>query len=352
MELRASELARAIGATLDGDGDLLLHGVAPLDQAGPGDVSFLANPRYRQEAETSGAGALIVATGEQALRAPVLLRASNPYLAFARALQAFHPAALSEGRVSPRAVVGEDVVLGDGAIVEPLAVLGDGCRIGARTRILSGAVLGRGVVVGEDCVIHPHVTLYDGVRVGARVILHAGAVVGSDGFGFAKEGRTYHKIPQVGTVVIEDDVEIGANATVDRATLGKTVIGAGTKIDNLVQVAHNVRIGAGSALAAQVGIAGSATLGEGATMGGQSGVSGHLSLGRNVTIAGKSAVFKDLADGAFVSGVPARPIRDWQRGQAALGRLEALRARVARLEKALPRPASGPAGDQPSEDGA
>lgn len=353
--LSAAGLADAIGARLDGDGSVALEGVAPLESAGPGHVSFLANPRYLAVARASQAGALIVGLRDE-LSAPALLRSDNPYAAFARAMRVFHPVAPSDGRVSPHAVVEEGAVLGERVSIEAHAFVGAGARIGAGTRVGVGSVVGRNTTLGIDCILHANVTLYDDVSIGDRVILHSGAVIGADGFGFAKENGRYLKIPQVGTVRIEDDVEIGANSTVDRATLGRTLIGRGSKLDNLVQVAHNVDLGEDAALAAQAGIAGSTTLGSRATLAGQSGVAGHLRLGEDVVVSGKTAVFKNLTNGAFVSGVPARPHRRWLEREAALNRapgtMDALKQQVAGLEARLARLESSPNSDGDDEGGA
>lgn len=336
MELTAGALARAIGARIEGDDAHRLVGVAPLEEAAPDQVSFLSNRRYRERALASRAGALIVGERDVAgLTAATLLVARDPYVAYARAVRAFHPEPAGDGEISPRASVDGTAIVGPRCSVGPFAAIGAGCRLGARVRVGAGCAIGRDVTIGDDTLLYPNVTLYDGVVIGMRVILHAGVVVGSDGFGFAQEGEAYVKVPQVGTVEVEDDVEIGANSTVDRAALGRTVIGRGTKIDNLVQIAHNVRIGAHTAIAALSGISGSTTLGRGAKLAGQSGVSGHLSLGDGVVVAGKAAVFKDLPDGAFVSGIPARPHRQWMRREAALNRIGELKQRVALLETRL-----------------
>lgn len=328
MELSAGQLGRAVGAKVEGDADRRITGVAALGDAGPGDLSFLVNPKYRDQAKTTRAGALVLATNESEITAPAVLRSKNPYATFARVVRLLHPEPQGTPGVADGARVDASALLGAEVEIGPNAAIGAGARIGARTRIGAGAVVGRGVVIGEDCRVFPNVTLYDGVTLGSRVVVHAGTVIGADGFGFAKEAGRYLKVPQVGTVVVEDDVEIGANCAIDRAALGRTSIGRGTKIDNLVMIAHNCTIGPDSVLVAQVGISGSVSIGARATLAGQSGVAGHLRLGDDVIVSGKCAVFKDLPDGSFVSGIPARPHRQWLRREAALNRIEADRRKA------------------------
>jgi UDP-3-O-[3-hydroxymyristoyl] glucosamine N-acyltransferase len=331
---RLGDLARALSAELVGDGEHVVTGVSPLSTAGEEHLSFLHNPKYLAEARSSAAGAILVADAG-ALPGRNLLVCPEPYLALARALEIFHPAERPEPGVHPSAVVAADAVVAPDASIGPLAAVGAGARVGERSVVGAGGVLGRGAVIGADCVLHPRVVVLDRCRVGDRCVLHSGVVLGSDGFGFATVGGVHHKVLQVGTVVLEDDVELGANVCVDRAALGETRIGRGTKVDNLVQIAHNVRIGEHCLLVAQVGISGSTTIGHHSVFAGQSGCSGHLTIGSGVVAAARAAIFKDVADGMTVAGAPARPHREWLKANANLQRLDRLRERVKDLEERL-----------------
>jgi UDP-3-O-[3-hydroxymyristoyl] glucosamine N-acyltransferase len=328
------EIASRIAGSAVGDAACVITGIRPLDQAGPRDLSFLAHPRYRQAAAECRAAALLVRPTER-LPGRNLILVENPYTALAAVMELFHPPRRPTPGVSPDAVVEEGVVLGRGVSIGPLAVVSRGSTLGDGVVLGPGVVLGEGVAVGRDTVLHPGVVVYPGCRVGDRVIIHAGAVVGSDGFGFGEAEGGRAKIPQVGIVRIEDDVEIGAGVTIDRATFGETVIGKGARIDNLVQIGHNVVVGEGSVLVAQTGIAGSTRLGRSVIMAGQSGAAGHLSLGDGTIVGAKSAVLKDTAPGSFVLGHPAVDHREWKRAQAALLRLPDLLRRVNKLEATL-----------------
>ena len=340
--VKLAELAERLGCRLEGDGTIDIRSVASLDDAGPGDVTFLANPKYAARLPTTRASAVIV--DENTKAAPcAMLHTRDPYLAWAEAVAIIAPAPRPAPGISSHAAIDPTATLGVDVHVGPFAVIGPGCRIGDRVVIEAHAVLGAGVTVGDDSTIKAHVSLREGVQIGRRVILHDGVVVGSDGFGFARRPDGSHqKIPQTGAVVIEDDVEIGANSAVDRPSVGVTRIGRGTKIDNLVQVAHGVHIGRNVLLAAQVGIAGSTVLDDDVIMAGQSGSTGHVHLGRGARVGAKSAVTKDVAAGGHVAGIPAVDLSEW-REIVVLGRrlpeirrdLAALEARLAALERQL-----------------
>jgi UDP-3-O-[3-hydroxymyristoyl] glucosamine N-acyltransferase len=326
-----------------GNPECWVSGVATLERAGPDDLAFLTNVKYRAVAETTRAGAVLVGPGA-ALAGRDLLEAPEPYLALAEILGMFEPPRVLRPGVSPAAHLGREVHLGAEVVVGPYAVLGDRVFLADRSVVEAGCVLGDGCAVGEGTTLRPRVVLYPGTRVGARCLIHSGVVLGSDGFGFATSGGKHRKVPQLGRVVVEDDVEIGANSTVDRGTLGDTIIGRGTKLDNLVMVAHGVEIGSDSLLVAQSGIAGSARLGARVTIAGQAGVAGHLTIGEGAVVAAKSAVFEDLPPDAFVAGIPAIEHRAWKKSSVAhrrlpevLAELRSLRERVEALEKSARR---------------
>ena len=333
-DYRLEELAHRLGGKVRGDPARRIRGVAPLDEAGPEELSFLTNRRYRDKVRSSRAGAVVVGP-DSGIEGRDLLEVAQPYLALARLLELFHPPPPRVPGVSPRAHVGEGVRMGADVGVGPFAVLEDGVALGDRVVVGAGCVLGERARVGDDTQLRARVVLYPGSRVGSRCLIHAGVVLGADGFGFATADGRHHKIPQLGRVVVEDDVEIGANTTVDRGTLSETVLGRGSKIDNLVMIAHGTRIGPGALLAAQSGIAGSARLGERVTFAGQSGAAGHLELGDDVVVAAKSAVFEDLPAGAFVAGIPAVDHRLWKQSQAVIKRLPRLRKDIRELRERL-----------------
>ena len=330
-----AELAERLGCQLDGDGSLAIDRVAGLDEAGPGDVTFLANPKYAPRLMTTRASAVIVEAA--VVSAPCArLVTPHPYLAFAAAVDLLTPAVVPTPGISPLASIDPTAEIGPGASIGPFVVIGAGARIGARTALYAHVVVGPGASIGPDCVVHAHASVREHVQIGARVILQDGAVIGSDGFGFARrDDGTHQKIPQRARVVIEDDVEIGAQSAVDRPAIGETRIAAGTKVDNLVQIAHGVRVGRNVLLAAQVGIAGSTVLDDGVVMAGQSGATGHIHLGRGAVIGAKSAVTKNVLPGHHVAGVPAGDAADWREQVALVRRLPELRKAVADLEARL-----------------
>ncbi|MBI5419415.1 MAG: UDP-3-O-(3-hydroxymyristoyl)glucosamine N-acyltransferase [Deltaproteobacteria bacterium] len=333
-EIRLVDLAARIGARLDGDGGIVVKGVAPIEEATAGQVTFLANPKYSGFARTSAASAIIAKGRVEGSRAAFLL-SENPYYAFACAVELFHRPMRPKAGVSPASQVHPGARLGKDVTVSSFVVIEDGAVVGDRTVLYPGVVIGEGASVGEDCLFYPHVVLYHGVRVGARVILHAGCVIGSDGFGFAPSREGYKKIPQVGTVEIGDDVEIGANATVDRAALGVTRIGRGSKLDNLVQVGHNVAIGSDTVIAALTGIAGSCRIGSRVMIGGQAGLAGHLEVEDGIMLGAKCGVADTLraSEAKAWSGIPAIPHPTWLRMVTLLPKLPELFRRVKRLEE-------------------
>jgi UDP-3-O-[3-hydroxymyristoyl] glucosamine N-acyltransferase len=330
-----ADLAGRLGAEVVGDGGRMVEGIRPLDRAGAEHLSFLHNPKYVAQALESRAGAILVGSAD-GLPGRDLLVCSQPYLAVARALEIFHPRRPSEPGIHPSSVVADDLALGEGASIGPLVVVGRGVSIGERTVIGAGCVVGDGVRIGNDGHLHPRVVVEDGCVIGDRCILQSGVVVGSDGYGFATVDGVHHKVPQVGIVVLEDDVEIQANTTIDRATMGETRIGKGTKIDNLVQVAHNVQVGEHCLLVAQVGISGSTKIGRHSVFAGQAGVAGHLELGERTMLGARGAAMKSFPEaGNVLAGFPARPQKEWMKSQAALQRIDGLRKKVLELERRL-----------------
>jgi UDP-3-O-[3-hydroxymyristoyl] glucosamine N-acyltransferase len=334
--------ARVGGELLVGDPALTIRGVNVLSDAGPGDLSFYGNTRYRRALEHTRASAVLLG-GEPppAQDGVAFVRVANPHLAFARISLLFHPRPRFPKGISPGAVVHPEASVHPEATVMALATVARGATIDARAVLHPGVYVGEGASIGEECLLYPNVVVREGCLIGARVILQPGCVIGSDGFGFALdlEVPEHFKIPQAGIVRIEDDVEVGACACVDRATLGETVIGRGTKVDNLVQVAHNVRVGPMSLVCAQAGISGSAELGTGVVLAGQVGVVGHIRIGDMARVGAQSGVAHDVPDGATVSGSPAFDHREWLKSSAVhaqLGgwakELRALRRRVEALE--------------------
>jgi UDP-3-O-[3-hydroxymyristoyl] glucosamine N-acyltransferase len=326
------ELAERLDCTLEGDGSIDISGVAPIEDAGPGQVTFFANPKYAGALRSTAASAVIA--GRKVTDIPcAVLRSDQPYLTFARAVELFADQWRPAAGVHPLAHVEGGVVIAADASIGPFAVIGEGAKIGARTIIRPHVTIGRFADIGDDCLIHAQVSIRERVRLGDRVIIQDGAVIGADGYGFARApDGSHHKIPQVGGVVIEDDVEIGANTTVDRPAIGETRIAAGTKIDNLVQVAHGVQIGRNVLLAAQVGIAGSSVVEDQVTLAGQVGVAGHITIGKGTIATAQTGIPNSVEPGSFISGYPAIANRDWLKASAVFRKLPELRRVVSDLE--------------------
>jgi UDP-3-O-[3-hydroxymyristoyl] glucosamine N-acyltransferase len=324
LPLTLNELAERIGAEPVGDPALVIHSAHTLEEAGPGQVSFLANPKYLKQIETTRAAAVIVAPTIASGRT-ALLRAKDPYFAFRQAVVALHGFRRHpHDGVHPKAHVDPTATVGAGSVLYP------------------GVYLGPRAVVGRDCILYPNVVVYDDCVLGDRVTVHAGSSIGQDGFGYATHRGEHHKIPQVGNVVIEDDVEIGANCSIERAALGSTVIGRGTKFSDNVTIGHGTKIGPHGLLVAQVGIAGSTTIGRHLVMAGQSGIAGHLKIGDRVTVAAQSGVISDAPDGAVLMGMPALPAGRARRASVVYAQLPELLERVRKLERGAGQ--TGPAG--------
>ena len=331
--LTAADIARAVGGRLVGDPEAVVTAIAPLDRAGPSDVSFLSGAKYSAAFARSAAGVVLLPEELQEAegRARARIVVAKPHEAMLALIPSFHPPAAIEPGIHPTAVVGRGARIGEGSAIGPNVVLGDGVVLGQRVRIGAQCSIGAGVTIGDDVLLHPGVTLYPGTILGARVILHSGVRLGSDGFGYVFRGGVHEKIPHVGRCIIHDDVEIGANSTVDRGSIDDTVIGAGTKIDNLVHVGHNVRIGRLCLLMAQVGISGSTHIEDGCIIAGQAGLAGHITVGARARIGGQAGVFASVPAGETWSGYPARPHKESLRAHAALFKLAGLMRRLERL---------------------
>jgi UDP-3-O-[3-hydroxymyristoyl] glucosamine N-acyltransferase len=334
MELTLEQIAERIGGTVIGNPAARVTGLGSLDDAVEGQITFLANPKYAAKVATTRATAVILPPGGDGFGKNVI-ETTDPYLAFAKVLTLFYVHAPKPRGVMAGALVSPDATLGSDISVYPGAYIAAGAKIGNRVVIHPGVVIYEGVTIGDDVTLHANVSIRERCRIGNRVIIHNGAVIGSDGFGYAPEGKGYFKIPQIGIVVLEDDVEIGANTTIDRAAIDKTVIGRGTKIDNLVQIAHNCIIGEDTAIAAQTGIAGSTRIGNRVTVGGQVGIVGHLKIADNTMFGAKTGVLSHIDQPGAFSGSPAIPHKDWLRASAVYAKLPEMRKTVANLERRL-----------------
>jgi UDP-3-O-[3-hydroxymyristoyl] glucosamine N-acyltransferase len=333
--MRLSEIAKKLACELRGQGDIEITRVAGIEEAGPGDLTFVSNRKYVKHIKTTRASAIILGFDIPDLPIPSL-RATNPYLAFARALELFYQPLRSEPGIHPTAVIAADASIGPGASIGPYVVISCGCAIGRSVTIHPHAVLYPGVVLGDDVVLHAHVVVRENCRLGDRVVVQNGSVVGSDGFGFApQEDGAYYKIPQSGAVIVEDDVEIGAGATIDRAAVGNTRIRRGAKLDNLVQVGHGSEVGENSVLAAQTGLAGSTRIGKKVMAAGQVGFAGHLNVGDGAVFTAQTGVPHDVPAGAVMSGYPAMANVNWRRSVAVFAQLPEILKRLRELERRM-----------------
>jgi UDP-3-O-[3-hydroxymyristoyl] glucosamine N-acyltransferase len=326
------DIAHAVTGQVIGPPDLAVTGASSLAEASEGDLSYVEHDRYLPAAARSRAAAFVVGRKLTDLKRPQIVAAHVKYT-FTRIVQEFFTAPYTARGVAAEVTRGEDVQVGADVSIWSFVTLGDRVRIGDRVTLYPGVFIGHDSIVGDDSILYPNVTVREHCSIGRRVIIHSGTVIGSDGFGYVQHGGRHHKVPQLGSVVVEDDVELGANVTVDRATYGQTLIKRGTKVDNLVQIAHNVTIGEHSLLVAQVGIAGSTTVGSGVIIGGQAGVTDHLDIGDRVIIAARAAVNRSLAHDQVVSGAPALPHDISIKAHAVIPRLPELRQRVRALEQ-------------------
>lgn len=334
MKKSLNELAEIANGEAIGDGSVLINGAAGIEDAKNGQITFIANPKYAHLLPKTSASAVIASPDiAQTLKGKNILCVKNPYLAFAKVLKEFTPPEKLYQGIHPKAEINSDVQIGSSVSIYPNVYIDEGARIGSRVVLYPGVYIGRDVHIDDDALIYSNVSIRERCKIGKRVIIHCNSVVGSDGFGFAKDGAKSYKVPQTGIVRIEDDVEIGACVTIDRATLGETVIKRGTKIDNLVQIAHNVAIGEDSTIVAQVGISGSTKIGNRVTLAGQVGVAGHIEIGDDVVVGAKAGVTHDLPAKGVFSGFPAIPHKDWLKAANIFAKLPEMRKTILELEK-------------------
>jgi UDP-3-O-[3-hydroxymyristoyl] glucosamine N-acyltransferase len=335
QKLTVSVLAQHVGGKVLGDGDVEIHSIASLETAGPGEIAYVEDEKLLAAASASSAACLIVPYGSE-LKSCTVIQVKRPKLAFALISRLLHPILTREPSIHPTAVIAKSADVALTVFVASNVSIGDGARVGSGTRIEAGVVVGHDVTIGEDCVLHPNVVLYDGVTIGDRVVLHAGACIGADGFGYVRDDMGYHKFPQIGTVVIEDDVEIGVHTCIDRAALGRTRIGRGTKLDNLVHVGHNCDIGERVVIAAQTGISGSVTIENDCVIGGQVGFGDHIRVLSGAVIGSKAGVLpgKIVRPGVWW-GIPIQPLDEYKRLNAHLNRLPEMRQELKELRRRL-----------------
>ncbi len=334
MPYTTAQLASLIGGTVIGDSSITLTGFAPAAAACPGDLTFAENDTYFERAEQSAASAVLVDSPFSSKK-KALIKVPNARIGFAKAMALFFPEKQYQPGVHPSAVIAGSARIDRSAYIGPFCVIGEGVIIGANVVLQGGNYVGEGSHIGDDSRLFPNVVVYQNSQLGNRVRIHAGSVIGADGYGYVLDDGAHRKVPQVGNVVIHDDVEIGSNVTIDRGALGSTIIGRGTKIDNLVQIGHNVQIGEHSLIVAQTGVAGSTKLGDFVTLAGQVGIAGHLKIGSGVTIAAQSGIMHDIPDGQKWFGTPAQPDRKMKRQLLAMQQLPELLRRVSELERRL-----------------
>jgi UDP-3-O-[3-hydroxymyristoyl] glucosamine N-acyltransferase len=332
MNMTLQEVAALVQGEIAGDPAVSITGVAGVSDVQEGEITFLQTPKQVQAVQKSPAAAVLVTAVCPELTIPQVIVA-NPQWAFARLLHHFYPPPKPSAGISDKAWVAESAVIGTGTMIAPFVFIADGVQIGSRCQIYPGTFIGEHTVIGDDCILYPNVTVREHIKIGNRVIMHPGVVIGADGFGYIYAEGRHQKIPQVGTVLIEDDVEIGANTTIDRATTGQTVVGAGTKIDNLVQIGHNCKIGRQVILVSQVGIAGSSIIGDGVMMGGQAGIADHVTIAPGTMIGAQCGVMPGVVPKGVYMGCPAMPHRDWLRSSALFAQLPELKKRLVELEQ-------------------
>lgn len=338
MKVTLKELAELVDGRIEGDPDTVITGISGVKEARKGDVTFIANAKYIALLQETLASAVVVHKNLNNNLPIPAIRVENPDMAFAKIVESAAPESSKvEIGIHPTAQIGKNVKLGKDVCIQAFAIICDGVQIGDGTTVMPGVFIGEGCQIGSNCLFEPWVAVRERVIIGNKVIIHSGTVIGSDGFGFSTVEGVHHKIPQIGTVEIQDDVEIGANVTIDRARFDKTIIGKGTKIDNLVQIAHNVVIGENSIVVAQTGISGSTVIGKNVTLAGQSGVIGHIEIGDNVIAAARAGVTKDVPSDTCVSGFPAQPHEREKKLQVHVRKLPELLATVKALEEKVAR---------------
>ena len=338
MQISIKEIADIVKGDIEGDGNIIISGVSGIKEAKQGELTFVANRRYANLMNTTHASAIIVSRDISSDNSRTLIKTDDPYHAFTRVMEIWangNGQLLTKAGIHPTAAIGQCVKLGNNVSIQAFSVIEDNAEIGDNVVIFPQVYIGRKTRIGDETLIYPRVTIREKISIGRRCIIHSGTVIGSDGFGFAPVKGTHHKVPQIGTVIIEDDVEIGANVAIDRATIGKTQIGQGTKIDNLVQIAHNVVIGKNSIIVAQVGLSGSSIVGDGVTIAGQAGVTGHITVGNNSTVAARAGVTKSVPPDSCVSGFPAQPHDKEKRLKVSLLRVPETNKKVKELEKRI-----------------